>query len=441
MFELEDIPFDLFACVDDAVDMVAAKAGENNLALAALFTPNLPTPIIGDPLRLRQILVNLLANAIKFTTHGHVIVEVTAEAATGNARQLAFHVRDTGIGIPAERIGGIFAPYAQADASTARFHGGTGLGLPICRQLAERMDGAITVESTAGEGSTFTCTIGTRVAEPEPGATDKALNLSGIHVLVVNQQAVIGEAISRHLTDWGAAAVMASSIDAAVGRSRDWQQAAVAIIDASDPATLADDIARLTAASPNSELPTICITTPASRSALARAGELRLSVSTPIRRDHLRMAVLAATGLSSGPQQRTDGVPPPTRRVLYVDDNPMMTRLVERIFAADPSVTVQTAPDGATAIDLVTQQQPDIVLLDLNLADMSGEDLMRQFRADPRTRPIPVAIVSGDAAPETIERLTSSGAAAYLTKPFTSAQLRQFVDAHRRPPGDATATS
>jgi hypothetical protein len=124
-------------------------------------------------------------------------------------------VRDTGSGIPADSVEQLFAPYTQADASTARSDGGTGLGLTICRQLARQMDGAITVESTVGEGSTFTCTIRARAAEltPVPGPGDP--RLSGTQVLVVHGQALYAEAIGRHLTDWGAELVTASSIDAA----------------------------------------------------------------------------------------------------------------------------------------------------------------------------------------------------------------------------------
>src|SRR5712691_1055826 len=259
LLEFEEVPFDLFGCVEDAVDMVAARASEKNLALAALFAPDTPASIIGDPLRLRQILVNLLANAVKFTTHGHVVVEVSEQSAAHGPRQLECRVRDSGSGIPAERVELLFAPFTQADASTARIHGGTGLGLTICRQLAERMGGSIAVESTVGEGSAFTCTIQTRVAELTAASGDIEEILSGIQVLVVAEQPLYAEVIGRHLTSWGAKPVTATSIDAALSRSGDWPQAVLAIIDARQPATLARDIARLTAASANEELAIIWV--------------------------------------------------------------------------------------------------------------------------------------------------------------------------------------
>jgi signal transduction histidine kinase len=450
--ELEAAPYDLFACVEDAIDMLAARAAEKNLTLAALFAPSLPATVIGDSLRLRQILVNLLANAIKFTTEGQVTVEVTQPPGDGSPCELAFHVRDTGSGIPPGSVEQLFAPYTQADASTARSHGGTGLGLTICRQLARQMDGAVTVESAVGEGSTFTCTIRATAAEltPVPGPDDP--RLSGTQVLVVHGQALYAEAIGRHLTDWGAELVTASSIDAAVSRSGDWPRAALAIIDASQPAALPDEIARLTGASANPALPIIRVVPMTSRDALADGAGPRLSVRLPVRRNHLRRAVLTAlaAGAEPSPAAHPADVSPagpggaataeaptaagqPTRRLLYVDDNPLLAVLVERIFAADPTVTVQTAPDGRIAFDLALQRQPDIIVIDLHLADMSGETLLRQFRADPRTRSIPAAIVSGDAEPATIQRLTDLGAIAYLTKPFTAPQLRELVRGIQHP--------
>jgi signal transduction histidine kinase/DNA-binding response OmpR family regulator len=433
LLELEAIPFDLVGCVEDAIDMLAARAAEKNLILAALFAADIPASIVGDALRLRQILVNLLSNAVKFTTEGHVVVEVTQQSAAGNPHELAFHVRDTGSGIPADCVEQLFAPYTQADASTARSHGGTGLGLAICRQLAGQMGGEIVVDSTVGAGSTFTCTIRAQAAGLVTESGDADPVLYGAQVLVINEQALYAESIGRHLTSWGAEPVTASSVDAAVSRSGDWPRAALAIVDASCPATLGHDIARLTTAAATTALPIICTAPMASRAAFARLGEPGPFVRIPIRRDHLRQAVLAALGQGAEPPravQATEVIPAApqsTRQVLYVDDNPLLTMLVERIFAADPTVTVNTAPDGRTGLKLAFQLQPDIVLLDLHLTDMSGEALLRQLREDSRTRSIPVVIVTGGTEQGTIERLTDLGVAGHLAKPFTAAQLRELV--------------
>ena len=430
--ELEALPFDLFACVEDAIDMLAARAAEKKLILAALFAADIPASIVGDALRLRQILVNLLANAVKFTTEGHVVVEVTQRSAAGSSRELAFGVRDTGSGIPADRVEKLFAPSTPADASTARSGGGSGLGLTICRQLAGQMGGEIVVDSTVGVGSVFTCTI-RAAAGPAPAAGDGDPSLSGAQVLVVNEQALYAEAIGRHLTGWGAEVVTAASVDAAVSRSGDWTRAALAIIDARRPGRVADDIARLAAASAGIALPVLGVAPMTSGAAPAGLQEPVPSIRIPIRRDHLRQAVRTALGQGGAPPDAahaTDVSPAVqhlNRRVLYVDDSPLLTAFTEHVFAADPTVTLKTALDGRTALEFVCHQQPDLVVLDLHLPDMSGEALLRQLRADPRTRSIPVVIASSDTAPATIGRLADLGVAGHLTKPFTAEQLRELV--------------
>ena len=413
--ELEDIPFDLYGCVDDAVGIVALRAAEKGLHLAALFAPGTPTVVRGDPLRLRQILVNLLANAVKFTASGRISVEVACLPGPRAGHLLSFRVSDTGRGIPTETLDRIFRPYAQADASTARSHGGTGLGLSICQQLANRMGGAITVESAVGQGSTFTCTIEARASLPGDSPDDGGL-LAGTIALVVHRDAVVVEAIRRHLTSWGAGVVTAMTVDEAITAH---PRADFALVEAAehdpDPRTGLPG-----------QPPTIAITTLTTRAEL----DGRLSVASPIRRNSLREAVLAAVQ-AARPAPESSGPPAAgilAGRVLYVDDNPMMVDLVRRILGREAGVLLDTAPDGATALRLAAERHPDLILLDLNLTDTAGDTLLLELRANPGTKSIPVVIVSGDATPATIERLTDLGAAGYLTKPFKAAQLRELIE-------------
>jgi signal transduction histidine kinase/DNA-binding response OmpR family regulator len=449
--EIEDISFDLYACVEDAVGILALKAAEKQLSLAALFASDTPAVVRGDPLRLGQILVNLLANAIKFTACGQVTVDVSYQHA---AQRLTVRVNDTGTGIPAEIIGRLFTPFTQADASTTRFHGGTGLGLSICRQLAEQMGGTITVESTVDRGSTFTCTIETRVGTANATASDYGL-LAGSRVLVIHRHDVVIEAIRRHLASWGAEVVTASNIDGGVNHPEWWPPVDLVLVDADDDddATFARDLTRL--ADAHRRPPIIAITALAGRHPGAHAGQV--SVSAPVRRAYLREAVLAALG-HTDPVRAADPIraltetaervdrtisitnaaaePPlastldthrPSCRVVYVDDDPMMVTLVTRILGREPGVVLHTASDGETALRLAADHQPHLILLDLNLTDSAGDDVLRQLQTDIRTSQIPVVMVSGDAAPDTIERLVLLGAAGYLTKPFQPAQLRELI--------------
>ena len=191
--ELEAIRFDIVACVEEAAGIVAPKADEKGLALATLFAPDLPAHVVGDPIRLRQVLVNLLANAVKFTAQGEVTVEVGGEPAEGGRWRLAFRVRDTGIGIDQAALEKIFAPFTQADASTTRKFGGTGLGLAICRELCERMGGDITVTSIPGDGSTFICTVQVGVAGSARLDLECDKPLTAIRILVVHPHAAVVE--------------------------------------------------------------------------------------------------------------------------------------------------------------------------------------------------------------------------------------------------------
>src|SRR5207247_6903912 len=162
--DLEEIPFDLFTCVEDAAGIVAPHAEEKDLAVAALFAPGIPGTVVGDPVRLRQILVNLLSNAVKFTARGEITIEATALPADAQRCRLVFDVHDTGPGILPDAADRLFDPFTQADSSTTRRYGGTGLGLSIARQLAEPMDGGVTVGWAHGEGPSSTTAVHRRWA-------------------------------------------------------------------------------------------------------------------------------------------------------------------------------------------------------------------------------------------------------------------------------------
>ncbi|OLE23328.1 MAG: hypothetical protein AUG44_22570 [Actinobacteria bacterium 13_1_20CM_3_71_11] len=520
--ELERIPFDLVTCVEEAVGIVAPKAEEQGLALAALFPPDAPVTPVGDPVRLRQILVNLLSNAVKFTQRGEVSVEVAVEPVDAARCRLALRVRDTGIGIPADSVEKIFAPFTQADTSTTRNFGGTGLGLAICRELSTRMGGGITVTSTVGVGSTFTCTVEVGLAGPARLADPGDQPLSGRRILVRHEYPVVAESIARHLGTWGAELTTDPSIvDCAVLGTLDFAP----------------------------DVPVVVAVPLAVRRTLPDSA---LAVSVPVRRTALRLAVLAALGqhqpgpkpatpkpapgrslrilvaednlvnqrvaalmlerlgyradlVADGQQAvaamlaqdydlvlmdlhmpRLDGlaaarqarerrpgnrprivamtasatdesrraclsggmddfltkpVEPAElarvvadaarhggkRRILYVDDNPMIIALVERILRREPELTLLTAGRGDTALELAGRYLPDLVFLDLHLPDMTGQDLLKHLRADPRTRTVPAIVVSGAISAEAAEELDQLGAAAILAKPFEPAQLRALV--------------
>jgi signal transduction histidine kinase len=294
--ELEAIPFDLAACVEDAVGIVATSAEEKGLALAALFSSETPTDVIGDPGRLRQILLNLLSNAVKFTDRGQVTVELAARSVDGDRCSLEIRVQDTGLGMPADVLDRLFTPFTQADASTARQYGGTGLGLLICRQLCQLMGGDIAVDSAEGSGSTFSCTITLGLAQPTTVA-DQDEPLAGVLALIVHHEPITADAIRRQLRSWGGETVVSATIEAAARRV-DVPDFSFAVLDAGEgPAALAAQADLLARARGGRRIPIIAVvplTCP--RSPDEFSADVRAVMSTPVRRSSLRQAVMDALG-------------------------------------------------------------------------------------------------------------------------------------------------
>jgi CheY-like chemotaxis protein/anti-sigma regulatory factor (Ser/Thr protein kinase) len=198
--ELEHLPFSVRDCVEGSLDLVAAQAGGKGLDLAVQIADDVPPAVVGDVTRLRQVLVNLLSNAVKFTERGEVVVEVRL----ADDGALVFAVRDTGIGIPADRVDRLFRSFSQVDASTTRVYGGTGLGLAISRRIAEAMGGGITVRSTPGEGSVFSLTVALPRGEQVVDAlAAPPVELPGRRALVVDDNATNRVILRRQLTAWG----------------------------------------------------------------------------------------------------------------------------------------------------------------------------------------------------------------------------------------------
>ncbi|MGH7753292.1 MAG: ATP-binding protein, partial [Gemmatimonadales bacterium] len=238
--DLEAIDFDLRNTLDDVTGLLGERATSKGLEWATLVHPGLPSAVRGDPGRLRQVLINLAGNAIRFTERGEVVLRARLEGRRGNGPLVRFEVTDTGIGMTAEVTNRLFQPFTQADSSTTRKYGGTGLGLAICRQLVELMGGEIGVRSEPGLGSTFWFTVsftgtqGAPVGEPRP-----LLSLAGLPILLVDDHSASRAALQQHLASWRAAV---ETVDAATmvmpvlhRRAADGRSFAVAILDLQMP--------------------------------------------------------------------------------------------------------------------------------------------------------------------------------------------------------------
>jgi signal transduction histidine kinase/CheY-like chemotaxis protein len=427
--ELEAIRFDLVGCVEEAAGIVAPKADEKGLAVATLFASDLPAYVVGDPIRLRQVLVNLLANAVKFTDEGAVTVEVSGAPVDGARWRLAFQVHDTGIGINPEALEKIFAPFAQAEASTSREFGGTGLGLTICRELCERMGGDITVTSKPGAGSTFVCAIQVDVPDLIRLDVESDKPLVGHRILAVHPHPVVVESITRHLRTWGADVATAASAAEAMRRADEWTGAALVVLGATKLGVtarggeLGTDVGLLTTRAP------VLIAAPLAVHRMLPA-TFRAVLGTPVRRAHLRDAVLAALGRSKPtppPPAESPPVPPSAGlRILLAEDNAVNQR-VATLTLDRLGHRCDVAGDGEQAVAAVVAGDYDLVLMDLHMPRLDGIDATREIRRlVPGRRPRIVALTAS-ATDESRRASLAAGMDDFLTKPLEVAELRRVL--------------
>jgi PAS domain S-box-containing protein len=442
--ELERQPFDVRDCVEESLDLVAARAAEKGLELTYLVAPSAPARIIGDTTRLRQVLVNLLSNAVKFTDRGEVRLEVTSRPLEGRLHEVRFVVSDTGIGIPAERLQRLFLSFSQVDASTTRHFGGTGLGLAISRSLVELMGGRVDVHSVDGQGSSFVVSIVAAEEEAPPRLSPATDALAGRQLLVVASNATTRQLIVQQAGSWRMVARAAATPEEALAHLRDAAQLDVILLDRDLPGCAPDDVATdLRAARPGSSPPIVLLTP------MGKAGSRRLrglfqgQLTKPVKLGQLRALLVALlTGElqhAGAVVQRIDtelGRRAPLR-ILVVDDNvvnqKVAVRLLERMgYQAD------VAGSGMAALAAVHRQPYDLLLLDAQMPGMDGAEVARRIRrafAEDR-RPRLVALTA-DALHGDRERCLAAGMDDFVSKPVRVEELQAALLRCAEAPGRA----
>ena len=462
---IESIDFDLRRTVEDVTAMLATRAHAKKLELACYISPEVPEYLRGDPIRLRQVLVNLLGNAIKFTEQGEVLLSVSVAAAAPSAADsaaLRFEVRDTGIGIGEAQQQRLFEPFMQADSSTSRRFGGSGLGLSIAKRLVELMHGAIGLTSREGEGSTFWFTLPLSLADAGL-LRRRAADFAGTRVLVVDDNATNRVILHRYLTAWnghsGSAAngeeALAKLQDAAAG-GRPYE---VALLDLNMPGMDGYTLVRQIRRDPLlAGLPLIMLSSSAVDS--ERIGDLGVDIwlDKPVRQSDLYDALatvlhrqgapttpaapMPASGPGSGQGLRFDG-----ERVLLVEDNPI-TQDVGAQMLRQRGLQVQVAADGQQALDLLDQEAIDLVLMDVQMPGMDGLTATRALRERERTRSIgalprrvPVVALTAHALPADRERCLAAGMDDYVVKPYSSETLASVVARWLMPPRKTQVTA
>jgi signal transduction histidine kinase/CheY-like chemotaxis protein len=431
MLELEDAVFDLRRTVEEALELVAHKAAQKRLDLACDFAPGTPEMARGDSGRVRQVLANYLSNAVKFTEHGDIAVEVTAQPADAGRHRFRIAVRDTGVGIAADRLARLFRTFSQVDASTTRRYGGSGLGLAISKRLAERMGGEVGVDSHPGRGSTFwfSFVAATDAAWMPPQRADRGA-LEGKRLLVVDDNDTNRRILRATARDWGMQVSDTASAQQALELIARGEVFDLAVLDyfmpEMDGVALAAQIRRQRS---HEQLRLLLLS-----SAQLPSGELRdfdLMRVKPLRRSGLLDAFLdllvGATAEHEPAGVRGDApraVLP--LRILLVEDNlvnrQVGTRMLESLgYGAD------VVENGAEAVAAASRQIYDLVLMDIHMPVMDGLDATRQIRAMPAIAQPRIYAMSASVLDSERQACLDAGMNRHLAKPFRRRELEKVL--------------
>jgi PAS domain S-box-containing protein len=430
--DLEEHPFDLRECVESAMDVVAPSAAAKGLDLAYVLDPGTPEALVGDATRLRQILLNLLNNAVKFTERGEVVLTVTAEpvSADDDGRyRIHFAVGDTGIGIPEEQMERLFESFSQVDTSTTRRYGGSGLGLAISRRLSEFMGGTSWAESRVGEGSTFHFTIEAEAA-PRPvrtyerGPTEP---LAGKRVLILDDNATNRHILRAQTESWGMLPRDTGSPAEALQWIRRGDPFDVAILDMQMPEMDGIAVAREIRRHRDAGRLRLMLLTSLGRREAADDVEFAAHLTKPIRTSQLYDSLIEALG---GPalvraEQRAPSdasVTPADLRVLVVEDNAVNQQLA-LLLLRKLGYEADVAGNGVEALEVLGGQAYDVVLMDVQMPEMDGLEATRQIHERwPSARPRIIA-ATANATTEERERCLAAGMDDYLSKPIRIDEL------------------
>lgn len=432
---LENIPFDLEEVLEEATEIYAHKAAEKGLELSFRVEPDVHLARMGDPSRLRQIVLNLISNAFKFTEQGQIHVHV-AKSDDGEDT-LKFSIQDTGIGIPAEKCEAIFGSFTQVDSSTTRKYGGTGLGLTISQRLVQMMDGTIWVESEEGVGSTFIFTTRlprTERAERKHPAPN--VDLSGRHILVVDDNATNRLILRMALTQAGArVSELADGKTAQEVLSREPEQYDLVLLDRHMPDANGIDVATslqsqghktgtilmLSSADLNDDIPHI--------KSLGLAGYL----VKPLKRSELMQVISSMLNMDDRQAQSTmAALATPDmadKRLLLVEDNPD-NRLLVKAYLKPLQIQIDEAENGQQAIESFSAAEYDLILMDVQMPVMDGHEATRQIRALEAQRAssaVPIIALTAHAIKEEIDKCLAAGCNQHLSKPIKKAVLIETI--------------
>ena len=464
--ELEQRPMKLRECVEETLDLLASKAAEKKIDLVYQIDPGTPAQVVGDATRLGQILVNLVNNAIKFTPSGEVAVAISSRRLSSDepdapARsEFQFSVRDTGIGIPADRIDRLFLSFSQADSSISRRYGGTGLGLAICKGLVELMGGRMWIESKEGQGSAFHFTIPLPVTtESNPDFVEAQPTLAGLRVLVVEDGKGSRTAIVEQLRQWGMTPVEAGNAGQAIAEVKSTPGVALAIVDRQLPDQ--DGIAlavELRKHRNHHSLPTIILNsvgTPLESSESLPPDSLLLN--KPVKPAQLLSALLQFKSGTKPAQPRNPHTVSKLDftlaekfplRILLTDDNVINQKVALRLLQ-QLGYKADKASNGREAIEALEREPYDLILMDVQMPEIDGLEATRRIRQRQRDadspgnfqRPIVIIAMTANAMHGDREKCVAAGMDDYLPKPVRPETLQAMLQKHSTRPVKTTGDS
>ena len=436
--DLEAAPFALQDLLGDLLMPLGVTAAKKGLELTHRLAADVPDQLIGDRVRLRQVLSNLIDNALKFTETGEVVLEVVAPEVQPGRATLHFAVRDTGIGVPKEKQQAIFDAFTQADGSVTRKYGGTGLGLSITSRLVTLMRGRLELESEMGKGSVFSFALEFDTVSPVEGdGISEFAQCEGLSVLVVDDNATNRRFLDEILRRWGMVPTLVTSGEEALTELRAAAAAGhayrLALLDVMMP-----EMDGLTLAERIQELPGCNLTSVMLLSSSAdmdgarrcRSMGLGLYLIKPVRQSDLRRAILTILGHAP---VRTGGVTDrrssSTNRflsILVAEDNPVNQKLVSRLLEREGH-TVTLASNGRQAVELAAQSRFDVILMDVEMPDLDGLEATRQVRTREIGKRVPIIALTAHATDGYEEQCLTAGMDAFVTKPIQAGELHNTI--------------
>lgn len=434
--DLELIEFDVRDRIGDAMKSLAFRAHGKGLQLLYFVDPTVPVRLIGDSHRLRQVVINLVGNAIKFTQQGEIVMRVLVDAIRDGEVDLHFSVSDTGIGIPAEKLGTVFEAFEQADSSTTRRFGGTGLGLSISRRLVQLMAGRIWVESQPGHGSTFSFTVCLQSPADPPVGESSPPELEGVGVLIVDGNLTSREILAAYYRDWRMAPVATESLRECLSRLREESDAfpsiALVLVDSRiAPPNEGPQLRQLVELARKRGAGIVLMTSGEHSADVSRVRELSAAAQLmkPVKPAELLDATLQVLGNERRPAAATETLAPllPAVRplnILFAEDNQFNQRLGLGILRKQGHA-VQVANHGGEALQALDQTAFDLLLLDVQMPEVDGFEVVARIREAERgtDRHLPIIAMTAHAMQGDRERCLEAGMDEYLAKPILAREL------------------